>query len=55
MYILIIINIYIIIISYELSDIFKNMGMNLPFDDIKADFSGMCKSIEPVYIDKVIH
>ena len=40
--------------SYKLADIFKEMGMVLPFEERKADFSGI-DGTELLYIDEVLH
>lgn len=39
----------------DLNDILSKMGMPTAFNANKADFSGLLKSPEPLYISKVIH
>lgn len=38
-----------------MSDHFKNLGVNLPFDESKADFSGITSDPNGLYISKVVH
>ncbi|RMZ97199.1 plasminogen activator inhibitor 2 [Brachionus plicatilis] len=38
-----------------LSNHFKNMGANLPFDELKADFSGITSDPQGLYISEVVH
>ncbi|CAF0726935.1 unnamed protein product [Brachionus calyciflorus] len=39
----------------ELSEHFKALGANLPFDEVKADFSGISNDPNGLFISKVIH
>ena len=39
----------------ELSNSFKEMGANLPFDNARADFTGINDSPQGLYISKVVH
>lgn len=39
----------------ELSQHFKEMGVNLPFDQARADFSGINTSPTGLYISKIVH
>ncbi len=43
--------------SYELSEALCNMGMKLPFDDTRANFSamGVCPNGEVISIERVLH
>ncbi|RNA27829.1 squamous cell carcinoma antigen 2 [Brachionus plicatilis] len=39
----------------ELSNHFKSMGANLPFDESRADFSGITSDPQGLYISEVVH
>ncbi|MGI0040791.1 MAG: serpin family protein, partial [Nitrosopumilaceae archaeon] len=40
--------------KYDLKDSLQNMGMNIPFDEFNADFSGINET-ERLYIDQAVH
>jgi serine protease inhibitor len=41
--------------AYEMKDSLKSLGMTLPFEAGKADFSGIATADEPLYLSAVIH
>ncbi|CAE6485560.1 MAG TPA: serpin family protein [Candidatus Nitrosotenuis sp.] len=40
--------------EYDLNDRLQQMGMTIPFDEFRADFSGI-NEVEPLYIGKAVH
>ncbi len=41
--------------SASLSDVLKKMGMPRAFDKVDAEFSGLGKTVDNIYIDEVLH
>ena len=41
--------------SLKLNDVLISMGMEVPFDDKAADFSGMDGNPDWIYIDEILH